>query len=205
MVLEQFEVEPGAVKVTTSKGMMRVDFYAPDIARVRCTLNEEFSEKDSLMVVKSGNGEKTEVNVTENKDHLELSTSLLKIQIDKATCALTYFDAEGRLLAKEPSKGGKTLERTEVVRTVFNDSTALAPELGADGPRVKTAGAEQVVDRQAFRTKLEFEWQEGEALYGLGSHEEGMMNLRGQHQYLYQQNMRRSYLPYYRRRATAYL
>lgn len=30
----------------------------------------------------------------------------------------------------------------------------------------------------------------GEALYGLGSHEEGMMNLRGQHQYLYQQNMK---------------
>ncbi|MEO8394277.1 MAG: TIM-barrel domain-containing protein, partial [Chloroflexota bacterium] len=29
-----------------------------------------------------------------------------------------------------------------------------------------------------------------EALYGLGSHEEGMMNLRGEHQYLYQQNMK---------------
>lgn len=30
----------------------------------------------------------------------------------------------------------------------------------------------------------------GEALYALGTHEEGMMNLRGQHQYLYQQNMK---------------
>src|SRR6476661_6722077 len=29
-----------------------------------------------------------------------------------------------------------------------------------------------------------------EALYGLGSHDEGMLNLRGQHQYLYQQNMK---------------
>ena len=48
----------------------------------------------------------------------------------------------------------------------------------------------QVVDRQAYQTKLEFEWAEGEALYGLGSHEEGMFNLRGQHQYLYQQNMK---------------
>ncbi|MBN3585775.1 hypothetical protein JYB64_25635, partial [Algoriphagus aestuarii] len=49
---------------------------------------------------------------------------------------------------------------------------------------------EQTVDRQAFRTKLEFEWQPDEALYGLGSHEEGMMNLRGKTQYLYQQNMK---------------
>jgi alpha-D-xyloside xylohydrolase len=47
-----------------------------------------------------------------------------------------------------------------------------------------------VVDRQAYHTKLEFEWAEDEALYGLGSHEEGMLNLRGQHQYLYQQNMK---------------
>jgi alpha-D-xyloside xylohydrolase len=48
----------------------------------------------------------------------------------------------------------------------------------------------QVIDRQAYHTKLEFEWAADEALYGLGSHEEGMFNLRGQHQYLYQQNMK---------------
>jgi alpha-D-xyloside xylohydrolase len=48
----------------------------------------------------------------------------------------------------------------------------------------------KVVDRQAYHTKLGFEWADGEALYGLGSHEEGMFNLRGQHQYLYQQNMK---------------
>ena len=51
-------------------------------------------------------------------------------------------------------------------------------------------GRHQVIDRQAYHTKLEFEWADGEALYGLGSHEEGMFNLRGQHQYLYQQNMK---------------
>src|SRR5260221_275844 len=48
----------------------------------------------------------------------------------------------------------------------------------------------QVIDRQAYHSKLEFEWVDGEALYGLGSHEEGMMNLRGQHQFLYQENMK---------------
>ena len=47
-----------------------------------------------------------------------------------------------------------------------------------------------MVDRKAYHTKLEFDWADGEALYGLGSHEEGMFNLRGQHQYLYQQNMK---------------
>ena len=51
-------------------------------------------------------------------------------------------------------------------------------------------GIRQVVDRTAFHTKLEFCFADGEALYGLGSHEEGMFNLRGQHQYLYQQNLK---------------
>ena len=60
----------------------------------------------------------------------------------------------------------------------------------ADGVHAATTAVKQVIDRQAFHTKLEFEWMPGEALYGLGSHEEGMMNLRGQHQYLYQQNMK---------------
>ena len=43
------------------------------------------------------------------------------------------------------------------------------------------------IDRTAYHTKLSFEWDEEEALYGLGSHEEGIMNLRGHHRYLYQQ------------------
>jgi len=62
--------------------------------------------------------------------------------------------------------------------------------VGADGLRVLAGSFREVVDRKAYHTKLEFEWMNGEALYGLGSHEEGMLNLRGQHQYLYQQNMK---------------
>ena len=59
-----------------------------------------------------------------------------------------------------------------------------------DGLRMRAENVRQVIARQAYHTRLEFEWAEDEALYGLGSHEEGMLNLRGQHQYLYQQNMK---------------
>ena len=47
-----------------------------------------------------------------------------------------------------------------------------------------------MVDRTAYHWKLEFEWDQNEALYGLGSYEEGIFNYRNHHQYLYQQNMR---------------
>jgi alpha-D-xyloside xylohydrolase len=78
----------------------------------------------------------------------------------------------------------------DVVVSVFDDAASLETGVSADGVRVRARNVRQVVDRQAYHTKLAFEWAEGEALYGLGSHEEGMLNLRGQHQFLYQQNMK---------------
>ncbi len=45
-------------------------------------------------------------------------------------------------------------------------------------------------DRDAFEAKLEFVFAKDEALFGLGSHEEGYANLRGRSRDLYQQNMK---------------
>ncbi len=55
---------------------------------------------------------------------------------------------------------------------------------------------ETVFDRQAFEAKLEFVFSEDEALFGLGSHEEGYGNLRGKARDLYQQNMK-AVVPYF--------
>jgi alpha-D-xyloside xylohydrolase len=77
-----------------------------------------------------------------------------------------------------------------VVVSVFDETVAPQLRKDADGVHAYIPAARQVIDRQAFHTKLEFEWMPNEAIYGLGSHEEGMLNLRGQHQYLYQQNMK---------------
>ena len=74
--------------------------------------------------------------------------------------------------------------------SVFDDATMTEDEKAVDGVRIRAGNVRKVVDRQAYHTKLAFEWADGEALYGLGSHEEGMLNLRGQHQYLYQENMK---------------
>lgn len=190
MKLINFEVHDHGLTLNTSDGMMRIDFCTPSIARVRYTLENAFSDKESHMIIERSEVNRIQWTLNETVDHLELLTEQLTVKIDKATCSFAYFDATGVLLTKEPSKGGKTLERVDVVKTIFNNEAGVQTKLGADGLRVNVDGLEQSVDRQAFSTKLEFEWQPGEALYGLGSHEEGMMNLRGKHQYLYQQNMK---------------
>ncbi|MEK3876871.1 glycoside hydrolase family 31 protein [Paenibacillus sp. FSL M7-0420] len=179
------------VRLETSEGMMHIGWCTPGIARIRYTLNAELSGKESLMVVRRTEAENVACTITELPGHLEISTAQLTIEVDKETCAFSYRAADGTLLTREPARGGKTLERTEVYHTVFDASAdTVETGQGADGLRARAEGVNRRLDREAFHTKLEFEWQEGEALYGLGSHEEGMMNLRGRQQYLYQQNMK---------------
>ncbi|MBW5446154.1 DUF4968 domain-containing protein [Cohnella sp. CFH 77786] len=173
----------------TTEGMLKLTPYSDKIIRVRFTKEAEFSHKPSLMVVET-KGEPVPFSFEDKINHLEFRTTDLVIRMDKRTSAFTYLDASGNLLAKEPARGGKTLVPIDVVKSVFDGNAVLEAGQGADGLRVRADKITKVIDRKAYHTKLEFEWVEGEALYGLGSHEEGMLNLRGQHQFLYQQNMK---------------
>lgn len=59
-----------------------------------------------------------------------------------------------------------------------------------DGERNFVKNLREVPDHEAYRAKIYLEWQDGEALYGLGQGEEGFDTYRGKTQYLYQHNMR---------------
>jgi alpha-D-xyloside xylohydrolase len=180
---------PGSVLIETAEGLIKLTPYSAEIVRVRYTLERTFSAQASLMIVSQAPAP-VDFRVRETEHSLSVTTAALSIQINKQTAALTYLDSSGAILTKEPDKGGKTLAPIDVVTSVFDQAAVAQTEQGADGLRAHGTNETRVVDRQAYHTKLEFEWAEDEALYGLGSHEEGMLNLRGQHQYLYQQNMK---------------
>ena len=146
-------------------------------------------DAESLMVVAEPDAS-VSFAVQEEPDCLIFSTAELTIEIDRRSAAFTYRDNNGALLTREPAAGGKTLTPVDVLVSVFDDSVVTDTDPSADGVRLKAENVAQRVDRQAYQTRLDFEWADGEALYGLGSHEEGMFNLRGHHQYLYQQNMK---------------
>jgi alpha-D-xyloside xylohydrolase len=131
-----------------------------------------------------------EVSVQETTEVLLFSTSRLSIEINRNTLAFTYRDCHGQILTREPGRGGKTLIPVDVVKFNPGKANDLKVGVGADGLRTSASNLKEVVDRKAYHTRLEFDWTNEEALYGLGSHEEGMLNLRGQHQYVYQQNMK---------------
>ena len=188
-----YDVDPAGLTIWTDQGLIALEPRTARTVRVCYTLEPELSRKPSLTLApRAIDASPAAFRFEERPDTLVLATDALSIEIDRRTVAFTYRDATGGLLTREPARGGKTLERIDVLVGLVDDATAVASQDNADGVRFAAVNVRQVVDRHAYHTKLEFEWADGEALYGLGSHDEGMFNLRGQHQYLYQQNTKAS-------------
>ena len=87
-----------------------------------------------------------------------LTTSKLKVAVDKTTGAITFSDASGKLLLAEPADGGKTMTPATV-----NGESSFQPE-------------------QTFTSPAD------EFIYGLGQFQEGIWNWRGMPQQLRQLN-----------------
>ncbi|MDI4648091.1 TIM-barrel domain-containing protein [Cohnella hashimotonis] len=189
MKILRYEAQPGGLVLETSEGRMKLTPYSSRTIRIQYTMETAFGGQESIMIIR-GPDPDLSYTTKEESYHLIFSTADITIRIDKQTGAFAYYDTNGSLLVQEPSRGGKTLVPIEVVKAVFDDDVKLETGQGADGLRVRADHIRREVDRKAYQTRLAFDWVDGEALYGLGSHEEGMFNLRGQHQYLYQQNMK---------------
>jgi alpha-D-xyloside xylohydrolase len=182
-------VDAARLTIQTERGLIAIEPRTDRTLRVRYTLASELSHKPSITVTrKAAEAQAAAFRFEERPDALVLATESLVVEIDRRTAAFTYRDSAGNLLTREPARGGKTLDAIDVVVAVFDDATAVESRYSVDGVSVDAVDFRKVVDRRAYRIKLEFEWADGEALYGLGQHDEGMFNLRGQHQYLYQRN-----------------
>jgi alpha-D-xyloside xylohydrolase len=189
MSLFEITTQPNGLLLHTGSGWLLISVYTNSILRIRYSLTGNF-QAEAGEAVQMDFDEKASFSVLELENTLSFSTSRVTILINKRTLSLQYFDNDGNMLCKEPDRGGKTLEPVDVFISNFEHTIATESSDTADGVRIEAQNIEKIFDRKAYHSKLEFEWANDEALYGLGSHEEGMFNLRGQHQYLYQQNMK---------------
>jgi len=177
-----------ALILETENGSMKIEPYSDDILRVTYTLTEGFSNIQGL-----GTLPKSEVcqwTYTEQESAITLSTKKIILVIDKNTGAFSYFDHNRRLLTKEPARGGKSLDPFDAYKTVLDENSVLEKIVTPDGIKEVVRDAKKVLYKTLYHTRLEFEWADGEALYGLGQQEEGSLNLRGTRQYVHQANMK---------------
>ncbi len=173
---------------------LRISFITPAIARITYTEAPAFSQTPSLIVTAASRF--TAFELEDSPTHFTLTTPALRLVLDKHTAAIQYLDATGNVLLREPARGGKHLTAKPVYRNIFtpNPEAAFTANSGdsVDGARADAATCTTVFDRTAYEARLDlvFANPAEEALFGLGSHEEGYGNLRGRSVELYQQNMK---------------
>ncbi len=123
----------------------------------------------------------------ENDREIGLVMEQLSVVINRKTASFVYCDGQGNRLLKERDKDSKSLEEFTVYRTL-EEGTRVEKEATPDGLKDVVREASRIPVGKSFHTRLYLEWAEGEALYGLGQHEEGFGSLRGQTVYLHQAN-----------------
>jgi len=96
--------------------------------------------------------------VQEKIDHIELVTSRLKLQIDRMAGAIGFYNDEGEVLFREDRRQ----------------------------PRIITTA--QVLGEKTHHARWNVHFSEKEGIYGLGQHQNGVMNYRGHEVVLTQEN-----------------
>lgn len=168
--------------------LLRIRFVSPLIVRVTYTEGRGFVDRRSRIVTAEPG--RVAVELREDDRSIRLASDALTVEMNRHTGSLRYFSAFGKLLTCEPENGGKWLTPKPVYRNVFTRQGEVDVVENVDGARAEANDYRSVVDRMAFEARLEFVFAPDEALYGLGSHEEGFGNLRGRRRDLYQQNMK---------------
>jgi alpha-D-xyloside xylohydrolase len=178
----------GCVILGSGSLRLRIAFITESIARITFTNGKPFQPGPSLIVTTQSTF--TGYNLQENRTNFTISTPTIKLVIGKESGDISYFDQNGNILLGEPERGGKWLTGKKVYMSSSNKNTWLSNKQNINnGDIVDTA-------RDVFEAKLEFVFTENEALFGLGSHEEGYSNLRGKSRQLFQHN-RKIAIPYF--------
>ena len=165
----------------------RITAVDSGILRITRTRRNEFLQGESPAVVLRNS---VEGQLTMQENQTVFSTGRVTVQISKTTGALSFFDAAGHLLLREPDRRPFLLQEKPVFLHRYDQAAKVTESSGVDGVRAHADAAEIDQDRTAYECRQHFVFDAGEGLYGLGSHEEGFGNLRGHAQLLYQHNLK---------------
>ncbi|MDQ2863083.1 MAG: DUF4968 domain-containing protein, partial [Bacteroidota bacterium] len=145
---------------------LSIKLFDTAIMQVRYTLADSFSTKRSL-IIEDKKWTQIPFDVTDaaNDSDVIISTSKLKAWVNRFTGAIAFYNDKDSLLLKEKAGGGKT-----ITPTTFEDF------------KINTI-------------QQQFESSPGEALYGLGQHQDRLLNIKGYDLDFYQHNME-VYIPF---------
>lgn len=163
---------------------LTVTAYSPRIVRLTYGGAPEELPASYIVKAKTEDFPPTDVRAEEGEKTLTLSTGGMNLTVDREALAVRIEDECGGLLSRVHRFG---LTEYDMYRTVGGNAETRHT---VDGERVTVKNGEREFLRKSNHGAVTFEFTEEETLFGLGSHEEGYPNLRGQFVPLYQENMR---------------
>lgn len=184
--IERTERRQDGLYLYSAKGILRLQPTSPGCVRLTYTERNGFSERREPGILEQKLFDTWEYDVRDGK--LVLKTGKLQLETDMETGSCRYLDGEGKLLLRERENLPRVLEEFQACKIAGEAEVKTETVRTADGEKTVVREAARVPDRLMYHTRLNLEWQEGEALYGLGQHEEGILNLRGHMLYLHQAN-----------------
>lgn len=180
--------EASALILVVENGRIRLEPFSDAIIRIVYTQKETFSEGQSLGVI--AKPQPTTWTFIEDTSQIVFKTACIQLVVAKDTGAFTYYDIHGKRLAGEPATGGKVLSAFDSYKSILDDSSVVEKIQTPDGIKEVVRDAKRVFDKSLYQARLSFSFEKDEAIYGLGSHEEGTLNFRGTRQYLHQANLK---------------
>ena len=186
---ELIKQKNGILLIAGSK-KLSIAFINAVVIRVRFVPEGNFKDNGTDVCI-AQKGHSVSFAVQQDKSSVILQSASIKLVVSTKTGSIRYFDHSGKLLLAENPEVPRETEKIILNKSIFND---------VDSKTIKTANGDQVsanitdkkITGTAWHAKQQFNWQRGEGLYGLGSHQEDHMNLRGTMQYLYEHNLKKS-------------
>lgn len=197
------------VLLSDGSATLRIRFYSENTARITKTKRSEFKDCDYGITV----ADKTlEPHVDCYGNTYKATAGGITVMVDGESLALSFYNKDGTILLRDPDGAESELFEIDVYKYIPGERPASAAAGGVssgvssvtssgadavaviensiDGPRARSGNAALSFDRKAYRAVLPLGLTEDEAVFGLGSHEDGYGNLRGKKRYLYQNNMK---------------
>ncbi|MBN1415434.1 MAG: DUF5110 domain-containing protein [Bacteroidales bacterium] len=143
-----------------SSRLVRIDVVSDDIVHVRSFASRKPDSIESLVIDPSASFTPPSWSLEEKKDHLLLKTEAMVVSISKATGKIDFYDKEGN------RKLGEVTDRQSRYFT-----------------------AKQLEGEKYYTIRQVFDSPDDEAFYGLGAHQNGQVNYKGEDVLLMQHNI----------------
>lgn len=203
-----------SIFLDSERGIIRIMPISDNIVRISFSENGEFSKEQGKDI--AGPKENVSFSIDDScmndcsddstddwsddcpgeKEYIFVELKELSIKVNRYTGSISYYKKNGELLLAEKAGGtaqcyaSKTVEAYESYRYIEDENAVVENVKTADGVKQVIKAVNGIFDKILYRTRVYLDFDEDEVIYGLGQSPEGIWNLRGTTQYLYQANLK---------------